>query len=133
MDIRLSISDGVPVYRQIVNQVKYLVAAGRLQPGQELDPIRTLAEKLLINPNTVIHAYSELEKAGLVVRKHGSGTYIADAMPDRPIQTAAAALTPKIDSLLADAMHFNLDLNDLLQILLERHAVLKRSTKEPQS
>ena len=133
MDIRLSTSDGVPVYRQIVNQVKYLVAAGRLQSGQELPAIRTLAEKLLINPNTVIHAYTELEKAGVVVRKHGSGTYIAETASEQPSQSASATLTPKIDSLLADAMHLNLDLNDLLQILLERHAVLKRSTKEQTS
>ena len=133
MDIRLSTSDGVPVYRQIVNQVKYLVASGRLQAGQELPAIRTLAEKLLINPNTVIHAYTELEKAGMVVRKHGSGTYIAEMAPNQTAQTPAAALTPKIDSLLADAIHLNLDLNDLLRILLERHAVLKRSVKEQQS
>ena len=130
MDIRLSTSYGVPVYRQIVNQVKYWVAAGRLQPGQELPPIRTLAEKLVINPNTVIHAYAELEKEGVVVRKHGSGTYVSESPMNQPTQSAAAALTPKIDSLLADAMHLNLDLNDLLQILLERHAVLKRSNKE---
>lgn len=133
MDIRLSTSDGVPVYRQIVNQVKYLVASGRLQAGQELPAIRTLAEKLLINPNTVIHAYTELEKAGILVRKHGSGTYISDTVSKLADQTPAAALTPKIDSLLADAMHLNLDLNDLLRILLERHAVLKRSAKEQQS
>lgn len=130
MDIRLSTSDGVPVYRQIANQVKYLVASGRLQPGQELPAIRTLAEKLVINPNTVIHAYAELEKDGVVVRKHGSGTYVADTASNQPAKTATESLTPKIDSLLADSMHLNLDLNDLLRILLERHAILKSSKKE---
>ena len=53
MNIHLSANDGIPVYLQIVNQVKYLVASGRLQPGDELAPIRSLAEKLVINPNTV--------------------------------------------------------------------------------
>jgi GntR family transcriptional regulator len=130
MDIRLSTSDGVPVYRQIANQVKYLVASGRLQPGQELPAIRTLAERLVINPNTVIHAYAELEKDGVVVRKHGSGTYIATSVVNQPSKTSAESLTPKIDSLLADSMHLNLDLNDLLRIILERHAILKSSNKE---
>ncbi len=130
MDIRLSTSDGIPVYRQIANQVKYLVASGRLQPGQELPAIRTLAETLVINPNTVIHAYAELEKDGVVVRRHGSGTYIAETALSQPAKTAAESLTPKIDSLLADSMHLNLDLNDLLRILLERHAILKSSKTE---
>ena len=60
MELRLNPSDGVPVYRQIVNQVKYLIASGRLVSGQELTPIRALAERLVINPNTVVHAYAEL-------------------------------------------------------------------------
>ena len=59
MQLHLSPRDGLPIYRQIVNQVKYLVAAGRLAPGEELPPIRTLAEQLVINPNTVARAYLE--------------------------------------------------------------------------
>ncbi|HET6575779.1 MAG TPA: GntR family transcriptional regulator, partial [Fimbriiglobus sp.] len=75
MHIRISPADGVPIYQQIVNQVKYLVAAGRLEPGDELPPIRTLAERLVINPNTVARAYRELEVAGVVVKKGTAGTY----------------------------------------------------------
>lgn len=129
MEIRLSANDGMPVYRQIVNQVKYLVASGRLQPGQELPPIRALAEKLVINPNTVIHAYAQLEQEGIVVRRHGSGTYVAESMPKRSAETVTEALVPKIDSLLADAAHLNLGLDDLLRLILERQAILKRSQK----
>ena len=53
MQIHLSAADGVPIYAQIVNQVKYLIASGRLAPGEELPPIRVLAERLVVNPNTV--------------------------------------------------------------------------------
>ena len=63
MQIHVSPQDGLPVYRQIFNQVKYLVASGVLSPGEELPPIRALAEQLLINPNTVARAYRELEHA----------------------------------------------------------------------
>src|SRR5258707_2093836 len=79
MDIHISPSDGVPIYLQIVNQVKYLVASGRLAPGEELPPIRVLAEQLLINPNTVARAYRELETAGVVTKRRTPGTYVSEA------------------------------------------------------
>ena len=66
MDITINVTDGVPIYRQIVNQVKYLVASGLLQPGEELPPIRTLALQLKVTPNTIVKAYGELEIAGVV-------------------------------------------------------------------
>jgi GntR family transcriptional regulator len=129
MEIRLSPSDGVPVYRQIVNQVKYLIAAGRLAPGQELPPIRLLAERLVINPNTVVHAYAELAKEGLVVCRHGSGTYVAGASARRTLKAPGVALQPRIDALLADAVQLNVRLDDLLELVRERHQLLKRPAK----
>ncbi len=54
MQIHISTNDGVPIYLQIVNQIKYLIAAGRLSPAEEIPPIRVLAEQLLINPNTAL-------------------------------------------------------------------------------
>ena len=79
MEIHLSPNDGVPTYRQIVRQVKYLVASGRLRPGEELPPIRVLAERLTINPNTVARAYRELEQEGVVTKRSTTGTYVSDA------------------------------------------------------
>ena len=79
MQIHISPTDGVPIYLQIVNQVKLLVASGRMASGDELPPIRTLAEKLTINPNTVARAYRELEVAGVVTKRRTAGTYVADA------------------------------------------------------
>ena len=126
MEIRLCASDGVPVYRQIVNQVKYLVASGRLGAGQELPAIRALAERLVVNPNTVVHAYAELEKEGVVVCRHGSGTYVADTSTRQPATRAGERLSAKIDSLLADAAHLNVDLEGLQRLILERHTILKQ-------
>ncbi len=127
MEIRLSASDGVPVYRQILNQVKYLVASGRLGPGQELPTIRALAERLVVNPNTVVHAYAELEKEGVIICRHGSGTYVADAALRKPAPAAEDRLSAKIDSLLADAAHLNVDLEGLERLIRRRHAILKQS------
>ena len=78
MELHISTNDGVPIYLQIVNQVKYLVASGRLGPGEEIPPIRGLAEQLVVNPNTVAKAYHELEREGVVTKRHGAGTYVSD-------------------------------------------------------
>jgi GntR family transcriptional regulator len=125
MEIRLSSLDGVPVYRQIVNQVKYQVAAGRLAPGQELPAIRSLAEKLVINPNTVVRAYAELEREGLIVCRHGSGSYIAETAPKPSRKEASGSIAAKIDSLLADAAHLQMGLDEVLDAVRERHTHLK--------
>src|SRR5262249_18291389 len=73
MQIHTSPADGVPISLQIVQQVKSLVASGRLTAGEELPPIRVLAEQLLINPNTVARAYRELELAGVVEKRRTAG------------------------------------------------------------
>jgi GntR family transcriptional regulator len=54
MDIQINLADGVPLYRQIVNQIRYMVASGVLQAGEELPPIRTLALELKVTPNTIV-------------------------------------------------------------------------------
>jgi GntR family transcriptional regulator len=69
VDITINLTDGVPIYRQIVNQVKYLVASGLIQPGEELPPIRTLALQLKVTPNTIVKAYGELEISGVIHKR----------------------------------------------------------------
>ncbi len=125
MEIRLSSTDGIPVYRQIMSQVKYMVASGRLRAGQELPPIRTLAERLVINPNTVVRAYNELAREGVVESRHGSGTYIAEHGARPADESAAKVLAPKVDSLLSDAEHLNVKLEEVVELVRERHASLK--------
>ena len=128
MEIRLSSTDGVPVYRQIVNQIKYMVASGRLRVGQELPPIRSLAEKLVINPNTVVRAYNELQRDGVVEPRHGSGTYVKESSLHTPAAVASKELTPKVDSLVTDAAHLNVNLESVVGLVRERHALLNTPT-----
>lgn len=68
---------GVPVYRQMMDQVRYYVASGTLQPGDQLPSLRELALRLTVNPATVVKAYSELEHEGIVVMQRGRGAFIA--------------------------------------------------------
>jgi len=128
VQIHISANDGVPIYLQIVNQVKYLVACGRLGPGEELPPIRALAEQLLVNPNTIARAYMELERDGIVAKRHGSGTYVSDAGSPLARKERMKILSERADALLAEAHHLNVDLESVIDLLKQRRKLLN---KEP--
>jgi GntR family transcriptional regulator len=128
VQIHISANDGVPIYLQIVNQVKYLVACGRLAPGEELPAIRVLAEQLLVNPNTIARAYMELERDGIVAKRHGSGTYVSDAGSPLARKERMKILSERADALLAEAHHLNVDLDSVIDLLKQRRKLLN---KEP--
>src|SRR4051794_33853591 len=120
VQLHLSPGDGVPIYLQIVNQVKYQVASGRLAPGDELPPIRVLAERLLVNPNTVARAYRELEVAGVVTKRRTAGTYVADGGSPLARRERLRILTERIDALLAEARQLNVGLDEVLALTRQR-------------
>jgi GntR family transcriptional regulator len=76
--LRLDLHSGVPVYRQIIDQVRGGIAAGTLTAGDQLPTVRQLAVDLAINPNTVMRAYRELELGGALETHQGTGTFISD-------------------------------------------------------
>jgi GntR family transcriptional regulator len=78
MIIKPNPSLGVPIYLQVVEQVKHAIETGALRPGEQLPSIRPLAEALVINVNTVAKAYRELEREGVVELRHGAGAFVAD-------------------------------------------------------
>ncbi|MCC6797390.1 MAG: GntR family transcriptional regulator [Candidatus Hydrogenedentes bacterium] len=124
MLIHLSHKNGVPLYLQIVSQVKYLVASGRLRPSDEVPPIRTLAESLLINPNTVARAYRELEHAGILVKKQGSGTFVSDAGSRLAWTERIKVLTDRIDALLAEAHQLDVPTEQVLALIKDRDRLI---------
>jgi len=69
---------GVPIYLQLMEQVKHAIETGALRPGEQLPGIRPLAEELVINPNTVAKAYRELEHEGVIELRHGAGAFVAE-------------------------------------------------------
>jgi GntR family transcriptional regulator len=124
MDITINVTDGVPIYRQIVNQVKYLVASGLLQPGEELPPIRTLALQLKVTPNTIVKAYDELEISGVVHKRRGSGTFVSEARPHLALRERRRIVEQRIDGLLAEAHQLNFTADDILRMVRERKAAM---------
>lgn len=79
LNLQIDPHSGVPVYRQIMDQIKYCGASGLLKPNSQLPSIRELALALSINPTTVVKAYSELEHEGVIEMRHGKGAFLADA------------------------------------------------------
>jgi GntR family transcriptional regulator len=112
MQINISSSDGVPIYIQIVNQVKHLVASGRLSPGDEIPPIRALAEQLTVNPNTVVRAYLELDPSPLSRREK------------------LKVLMQRVDSLLVEAGHLDIGFPEVISLLHERHGAMNPASKQ---
>ena len=121
MQLHITPGDGAPIYRQIIDQVKNLVAAGRLKPGDEMPPIRGLAQQLIINPNTVARAYRELEAQGVLVSRQGSGTVVADGGSPLARGERMRLLTAQVDKLLTEARHLDFDIDAVMELIEKRH------------
>src|SRR5881397_2667182 len=117
MQIHLNTADGVPIYLQIVQQVKYLVASGRLAPGEELPAIRVLADRLTVNPNTVARAYRELETAGVVEKRRTAGTYVSATGSPLARRERLKIMTERIDALLAEARQLGIRTEDVIELV----------------
>jgi GntR family transcriptional regulator len=128
MQIQISPADGVPIYLQIVNQIKYLASSGRLEPDEELPPIRTLAEQLIVNPNTVARAYRELELAGIVVKRRTSGTYVSNAGPRLDRRNRLKIVTQRVDALLVEARQMNIPLDEVIALIRQRDKSMQPQT-----
>jgi GntR family transcriptional regulator len=129
MQIYIDSSDGVPIYVQIVNQVKHLAAAGRLSPGEEMPAIRVLAAQLVVNPNTVARAYLELERAGVVTKRQGTGTYVSESSSPLTKRGKLKLLKQRADSLVVEADHLGIGLPDVLELVRECHGAIH--TEQP--
>ena len=81
MLLRTNPSSGVPIYLQLIEQVKHAIETGALRAGEQLPGIRPLAERLVINPNTVAKAYRELEHEGIIELRHGAGAFVSGVRP----------------------------------------------------
>jgi GntR family transcriptional regulator len=130
MQIHLEAKDGVPIYLQVMQQIKYLIASGRLQPGEELPSIRTLAEQLLVNPNTIARAYRELELAGVVEKRRTAGTYVSDNGSPLARKERLKLINERIDRLLVEAFQMGFDLDDVLKLVQKSQLAIDHQKQE---
>ena len=85
---------GVPIYLQLMEQIKHAIETGALAPGDQLPGIRPLAEELVINPNTVAKAYRELEHEGVIELRHGAGAFVSAQAGRQKASDAVRAAQP---------------------------------------
>jgi GntR family transcriptional regulator len=130
MKLKIDPESGTPLYAQIMAQVEFLVASGRLKPGDAMPPIRALAEQLLINPNTVARAYRELETAGVIHSRVGSGTVVAEGVSPLARRERLRLLTEQVDTLLAKATQLNFSVDEVQELMGKRAQELRRPGKE---
>ena len=102
MDLRINFSSGVPIYLQLMEQIKHAVETGAIRGGEQLPTIRKIAEELAMNPNTAAKAYRELELEGVIEVRHGSGAYVTEpktsAAKTAAICRAGDILRPAIEA-----------------------------------
>ena len=105
--------NGVPIYVQLIEQVKHALEIGSLQPGDQLPTVRELASELTLAPNTIVKAYNELQHMGLVESRPGKGTMVAGKAEDTVRQQRAEAFSVRLRALVRDAASLGLDEDEL--------------------
>ncbi len=133
MDITISVADGVPIYRQIVNQIRYMVASGLLEPGEELPPIRTLALELNVTPNTIVKAYDELGAAGIVRKRRGAGTYVSEGPSPLAKRERSRIIEQRVDALLAEAHQLDFTTEEVLRVFRQRQSAMASKANREKS
>ncbi|MCX7176909.1 MAG: GntR family transcriptional regulator [Proteobacteria bacterium] len=109
-------SAAVPIYRQIIDQVRRMVAGGLLKPGDELPSVRSVAAQHAVNPMTVSKAYSLLEAEGLAMRQRGVGMVIAQRQPVRELPDRLELLRPSLQAAAQHARQLEIPMRDALAL-----------------
>jgi GntR family transcriptional regulator len=115
----LDLHTGVPVYRQLIDQVRTGIASGSLSAGDQLPTVRQLAVDLAINPNTVMRAYRELELGGLLETHQGTGTFISNKRPEKKSVERERQLTQMVNDFAARAGAAGFTLEEVIHRLRE--------------
>src|SRR5687768_4825095 len=109
----------VPLYAQIASRIRVAVAAGELLPGEALPSVRSLAQRIRVNPATVVQAYRELELDGFVEMRHGAGTFVREVPTDRKTEERAEQAQILARQVLQDAMRVGIPARELLEALAD--------------
>lgn len=123
---------GIPIYVQIMDQIKHLIAAGVLQPGQQLPTIRELAVELTINLHTVAHAYAELERDGFLTIQRGRGTFISDGHTEQELgDLRAQKLQALVENMFAEALNLGYEADEVAQALADQIKQWRGAAEQP--
>jgi GntR family transcriptional regulator len=119
LHLTISQGDGISIYLQLIRQIKALIASGRLKPDGEMPSVRQLSEQLVINPNTVVRAYRELELEGLVYKRRGAGTFVAAQVTPYSDEVCRRILGERIDTLIVEAVNLGYGEEEVIELFRE--------------
>lgn len=117
MIFRLNPQSGVPIYLQLIEQVKHGIENGALRPGDQLPGIRKLAESIPMNPNTVAKAYKELEHMGLVELRQGSGAFIAEGLDTKELTDRMQSARPIVEKAIEKLLQLGLSEEEVRRLI----------------
>ena len=120
MAFHINTGSRLPLYQQLAQQIREAIARGEFQPGAGLPSVRQLSGELVVNPNTVSRAYTELEREGLLVSRPGRGIYVAPPRNDLTRTARDRRLTEQLDRWLTDAVHLGYSAEQVLRMVQER-------------
>ena len=113
MFIRVESTSGVPITKQIAEQIRTHCASRTLQPGDRLPSVRQLAQELAVNQNTILRVYERLTAEGLLERRHGDGTYVAERLPSGQLKAQRELLRQEVARLVRRAAALGVDADEL--------------------
>lgn len=125
LHFQINPNSGVPVYRQMVDQVRYYIASQALKPGDQLPSIRELAQKLAVNPTTVVRVYSDLEHAGIIEMRHGKGAFVAESGHRMNATAREKVLRALARQLAVEAVQMGAPPSQVLKVVREELAELQ--------
>ena len=117
MLLSLNPSSGVPLYRQVLQQLRERILGGQITPGEQLPSVRELAVQLQINPLTAAKVYQHLERDGLVETRRGQGTFVASVIRELSTVDREKQIEPALRQLVTEALHLGFDQATLRQLV----------------
>lgn len=122
MQFRVESASRLPIYRQLVSQIREAVARGKLRPEERLPSVRELSRQLVVNPNTVARVYTELEREGVLNTRPGLGVFVAQPKLELTRGVRRERMTTLVDGLLTEAVHLGLAAAEVRTLVEERIA-----------
>jgi len=120
MTFHVNTASKLPIYQQLAQQVREAIARGELRPEEPLPSVRQLSRDLVVNPNTVARAYTELEREGLLVSRPGRGIIVAQPRNDLTRAARDRRLTGQLDRWLTEAVHLGYSAEEVLALVAAR-------------
>jgi GntR family transcriptional regulator len=133
MFIRIEPSSSVPIYRQIMDQVKYQIAAGTIREGEKLPSVRELAATLAVNQNTILKVYNELSREGVLAVERGDGTYVSASQPRISAAGKVRAMQGILREAAVQAVQLGISIEQARELFEKEYASIKSSRKKAEA